>query len=163
MRKKIRPAVLGVVLAAIAAATVPAAAHGGPTVADGTQSAHGCERQLDAALRRDMESFRDFDAETFREGHDERAITVFPSGRIANGIDEIMELLGPHFRNRNAVWTWTETHRIVEGCKTAFVVYDARYEIPSIGFRQHQVVAVTWIRKHGEWLAIADTNTLLPN
>jgi hypothetical protein len=160
MRNKIRPVVIGLALAAVAVAMPAAAADTGQ--AGSTETGRGCLAELEDALRQDMESFRDFDADAFREGHDERAITVFPNGRIANGIDEIMTALGPHFHDRNAVWTWTETHRVVEGCKTAFVVYDARYEIPSIGFRQHQVVAITWIRKHGKWLAVADTNTLLP-
>lgn len=169
MRTRFSPIMIGLALAAMAV-TVPAAAVASPAQLDGHHqdedvggtTADGCLRQLEEALRQDMESFRDFDAEAFRAGHDERAITVFPSGYIANGIDAIMAALGPHFANRNAVWTWTQTHRIVDGCKSAVVVYDAHYDIPSQNFFQHQVVAVTWMRINGEWLAVADTNTLLP-
>lgn len=163
-RSRIRPVVVGLALAAMAV-TVPSAAIAGTAGAADPQlesgSALGCERQLEEALRLDMESFRDFDADTFRAGHDERAITVFPSGFVANGIDATMAALAPHFANRNAVWTWTETHRIVDGCKSAVVVYDARYDIPSQGFFQHQIVTVTWIYENGSWLAVADVNTLL--
>ena len=161
MRTRIRPLVIGLALAALAAA-VPGAAVASTAADDTTAEAVGCLRQLEEALRIDMESFRDFDADAFRAGHDERAVTVFPSGYVANGIDAIMAALGPHFANRNAVWTWTETHRIVDGCKSAVVLYDAHYDIPSQNFFQHQVVAVTWMRIDGRWLAVADTNTLLP-
>jgi len=160
MGSRIRPAVAAIALAVVTTAMVPVVAFAGDE--DAQPEAVGCANQLDDALRQDMESFRDFDAEAFRAGHDERAVTVFPSGRIAVGVEEIMRLLGPHFQNRNAVWTWTELGRVVEGCKAAFVYYDATYAIPSQGFSQHQRVATTWTREGGSWLAIADTNTLAP-
>jgi hypothetical protein len=73
-----------------------------------------------------------------------------------------MEALAPHFEERNAVWSWTEVHRHVEGCKTAYILYDTFYEVPSEGFVQHALVGVTYTRSHGEWLGIADQGTLLP-
>lgn len=164
--RTIRLAGIAVALAA-AAILVPAGPHhsGGVSQAapaDGPGLARYCDRTLTEAARADMESFRDFDAETFRALHDDRAVTVFPSGFVAVGIDAVMAALGPHFADRYAVWTWTETGRIVESCRSAVIFFDARYEIPSQGFAQDQIVAVTWIWKRGEWLAVADTNTLVP-
>ena len=52
--------------------------------------ARGCARQFEIAQRIDMESFRDYDAETFRAVHDERAVTVFASGAVRYGVDAIM-------------------------------------------------------------------------
>src|SRR4030095_1911846 len=74
--------------------------------ADG--NAARCAARLEVAQRLDMESFRDFDADTFRAGHDERAVTVFASGARRIGVDAIMTALASHFANRNAVWSWTE-------------------------------------------------------
>src|SRR5688500_15295268 len=54
---------------------------------DGDRRARGCARQFELAQRMDMESFRDYDAETFRAVHDERAVTVFASGAVRTGID----------------------------------------------------------------------------
>ncbi|GAB3390478.1 hypothetical protein [Lysobacter fragariae] len=139
-------------LACTAFSALPAAA----------QDAAGCARQFEVAQRTDMESFRDFDAETFRAGHDERAVTVFASGARRAGIDAIMAALASHFQSRNAVWSWTELHRVVDGCRSAYILYDTVYEIPSIGFRQHALTGVTYSHVGDHWLSISDQSTRLP-
>jgi hypothetical protein len=130
-------------------------------VPDGGEAAAGCARQFEEAQRIDMESFRDFDAETFRAGHHPDAVTIFASGAVRYGIDSIMSALNSHFVNRNAVWSWTELYRVVDGCKSAFILYDTTYDIPSIGFHQHALTGVTYTHHGNRWLAIADQGTLL--
>jgi hypothetical protein len=119
-------AVAGAMLLALNAMAAAAAAN--------ETSAEGCARQFDEAQRIDMESFRDFDEQTFWDGHDPRAITVFAQGQIRYPLTAIQAALAGHFAARNAVWSWTELYRVVDGCKSAFILYDATYEIPSIGF-----------------------------
>jgi hypothetical protein len=127
-----------------------------------SNAAAGCARQFEVAQRVDMESFRDYDAETFRDGHDPRAVTVFASGARRIGIDAIMAALAPHFAGREAVWAWTELYRVVDGCRSAFILYDTTYDIPSIGFHQHALTGVTYTHDGERWLSIADQGTLLP-
>lgn len=151
---------------AILAAAIVSCACVAPAFAAG--AAHGrnhhCERQFEVAQRMDMESFRDYDAETFRAGHTDDAVTVFASGAHRIGIDAIMDTLASHFENREAIWEWTEIHRSVQGCDTAFILYETWYTIPSSGFRQHALTAVsyTYDRRRRAWLSVADTGTLLP-
>ena len=121
-----------------------------------------CARQFEVAQRMDMESFRDYDAETFRAVHDERAITVFGSGATRIGIDAIMATFASHFANREALWSWTERYRVVDGCSSAFILYETVYEIPRIGFRSRALTGVTYTYDRGKWLAIADQGTPLP-
>lgn len=121
-----------------------------------------CARQFEKAQRIDMESFRDYDAEAFKDGHHPDAVTIFASGAVRHGIDAIMTALASHFANREAVWAWTEMYRIVDGCNSAFILYDTTYDIPSAGFHQHALTGVTYTYKHGKWLSIADQGTLLP-
>src|SRR4029434_2538690 len=104
--------------------------------------ARGCAEQFELAQRTDMESFRDYDRETFREGHDPRSVTIFASGAVRYGIDAIMAALESHFANREAIWAWTELYRVVDGCKSAFILYDATYDIPSIGYPQRTLTGV---------------------
>lgn len=137
--------------------SVPAA-----TAADQAAIAAGCAAQFEAAQKIDMESFRDFDAETFRDGHHPKSVTVFASGAVRYGIDAIMTALNGHFVNRNAVWSWTELYRVVDGCRSAFILYDTTYDIPSIGFHQHALTGVTYTHVGDRWLSIADQGTLLP-
>ena len=108
-----------------------------------------------------MESFRDYDRETFREGHDPRAVTVFASGAVRYGIDAIMRALESHFANREAIWAWTELYRVVDGCHSAFILYDATYDIPSIGYHQRTLTGVTYTHDGNRWLSIADQGTYL--
>ena len=147
-------------VALVASMAVPATA--APASSSSGSNEGKCAREFEATQRQDMESFRDFDVEAFRAVHDEDAITIFASGAVRIGLDAIMAALAPHFTERNAVWRWTEVFRHVEGCTTAFILYDAFYEIPSEGFVQHTLTGVTYTRKHGKWLGIADQGTLLP-
>src|SRR4030095_9083840 len=124
-------------------------------------TAEGCAEQFELAQRTDMESFRDYDRETFRGGHDPRAGTVFASGAVRYGIDAIMRALEPHFANREAICARTELYRVVDGCKSAFILYDATYDIPSIGYHQRTLTGVTYTHDGNRWLSIADQGTYL--
>jgi hypothetical protein len=159
MRTRARPSarrllILGALVVTLSSATVAAAAD--------SSAAAGCARQFEVAQQTDMESFRDYDEQTFRDGHHPDAITIFASGAIRKGVDAIMAALHPHFVNREAVWAWTELYRVVDGCHSAFILYDTTYDIPSIGFHQHALTGVTYTHVGDRWLAIADQGTLLP-
>jgi hypothetical protein len=129
--------------------------------ASSTATAEGCAAQFEEAQRVDMESFRDFDADAFWAGHDPRSITVFAQGQIRYPLTAIQAALAGHFVNKNAVWTWTEIYRVIDGCRSAFILYDATYAIPSIGFRQRALTGVTYTHDGSRWLSIADQGTLL--
>lgn len=155
----------GVLVLAMATAAAAASAQDAVMVqaTDEAQAlASGCARQFERAQRIDMESFRDYDAETFRAIHDERAITVFASGARREGIDAIMAALASHFRNREGRWSWVERYRVVDGCKAAFILYETVYELPSIGYRQRALTGVTYTHDGNGWLAVADQGTPLP-
>jgi hypothetical protein len=143
---------------ALAAFLVSAPSHAEPEV---EITAKGCAAKFDTAQRMDMESFRDYDARTFRAVHHPDAVTIFASAHVFYGIDDIMAALASHFENREAVWTWTELYRVVDGCKSAYILYDATYDIPSVGFHQRTLTGVTYTYQRGRWLAVADQNTYL--
>ena len=138
------------------------AAAPGTVAADGLAKAEGCARQFEEAQRVDMESFRDFVEATWLAGHHPEAITIFASGARRQGIDAIAAALHPHFVNKTAVWSWIELYRFVDGCSTGYILYDATYDIPSIGFHQRALTSVTYVHEGGKWLSIADQGTLLP-
>ena len=140
-------------LAALAAAAGPSAA--GETAAQ----ARGCARQFEAAQRMDMESFRDYDAETFRAVHDPRAVSVFPSGAAFVGIDAIMDGLASHFANREAQWSWVEKYRVVDGCKSAYILYETVYAIPRVGYYQRALTGVGYTHQGDHWVAVSDQGT----
>jgi hypothetical protein len=158
MHGRLRLAIVAIAVAATALA-VPAAA----AADDGSsEGAAGCARQFEEAQRTDMESFRDFDRETWVAGHDDDAITIFTTGLMVQGRDNIANILRNHFNNRNAVWTWTELTRAVDGCKTATIVYDATYAIPSQNLVLREIVSVSYTHKGDKWLSVIDQGTELP-
>ncbi len=128
----------------------------------GRNGYRGCERSFDAAQRRDMESFRDYDAATWRAVHDPDAVSIFASGARIAGIDKIIAALAGHFADREATFSWKEINRRVDGCRTAVIEYETVYEIKRVGFYQRALTAVTYTFSHGRWLVILDQGTLLP-
>lgn len=120
-----------------------------------------CAAQFERAQRIDMESFRDFDAERFRSVHHPDAVTIFASGDAFYGVDAIMNALARHFQDREAIWAWHEVYRLVDGCNSAFILYDATYTIPSVGYHQRTLTGVTYTYRNNRWLAIADQGTYL--
>lgn len=120
-----------------------------------------CAAQFERAQRIDMEAFRDYDAETFRAIHHPDAVTIFAGGAVRYGIDAIMTALGPHFTSRNAIWGWTELYRVVDGCESAFILYETTYDIPAAGYHHRALTGVTYTHRHGKWLAVADQSTYL--
>jgi hypothetical protein len=120
-----------------------------------------CASAFDSTQRLDMESFARYDAEAFRRVHHPEAIAIFPSGRVARGIDSILDALAHHFARREAVYTWRELHRFVDACRSAFVLYETAYQIPSTGYRQRALTGVTYVHEGGRWLAIADLGSVV--
>lgn len=157
MRTKIRLAIAGLTVAAAVGAATPALAAGGGS--DERQSERRCARQFDEAQRVDMESFRDYDLPTWTASHDDDAITVLANGVWFQGRDRIAQVLSGHFTGREAQWTWTELTRAVDGCRTATILYDATYAVPSTGFSQRSYVSVTYTYKRGKWLSVIDQST----
>jgi len=124
-----------------------------PTGGEGSR--HGsCHERFDQAQRQDMESFRDYDAEAFREVHHPNAVSVFAVGEVAIGRDAIMEALAPYFEAKVAKWSWTEITRSVQGCRTGVIVYRTLVERP--GLSRHAINTVTYTFDRGRWLVISD-------
>ncbi len=71
----------GVALAAAGSLALLAAANPLSPVHGNSQARTNCARKFDAAQRQDMESFRDYDAEAFREVHHPDAASVIAVGQ----------------------------------------------------------------------------------
>lgn len=156
MRTRTRLAIAGLTLVAAAAAATPALAGTG---SDERSSDRRCARQFDHAQREDMESFRDYDLPTWLAGHDDDAITVVANGVWFQGRDRIGEVMRSHFVDREAIWSWTELTRAVDGCRTATILYDTTYAIPSANFSQRAYTSVVYTYKQGKWLSVIDQGT----
>lgn len=145
-------AVLGV--APASAVSSDESRHGG--------GARGCAASFDEAQRIDMEAFRDYDAETWRDLHTDDAVSILSGGQRLAGIDTIMTALAGHFTGREAQWSWTEIDRRVDACRSAFIEYETVYAIPRIGLEIRAITAVSYVRERGDWKVVLDQSTPLP-
>jgi hypothetical protein len=91
--------------------------------------------------------------------HHVDAISVLTSGHILVGVDAIMTALNGHFVNKNATWEYEELSRAVDDCRSAYILYETTYAIPSSGFEVHALTGVSWTRERGQWLVIGDQGT----
>lgn len=147
------------VVAATTAITIPALA---AADTDAVDTRRHCETAFDHAQRVDMESFRDYEREIWRDGHHPDATTIFADSTMISGIDNIMTTLDHHFTNREAIWEWTELRRQVHGCDSAVIFYETWYRIPRVDLNIHAITSVTYTWERGRWLSIADQGTALP-
>ena len=76
------------------------------------------------------------------------------------GRESILDVLAEHFTAKEAIYTWRELHRFVDGCRAAFVLYETSYEVPSTGYRQRALTGVSYVHDGGRWLAIADQGSV---
>lgn len=159
MKRAMTHAAWGAAVAACLTTTTAGAA--GVSARDSEERNARCLRQFEATQRADMESFRDFDAATFRSVHAEDAVSIYPTGERHVGLDAIMAAARSHFTNKIAVWSWTELSRRVDGCRSAVITYDATYDIPKYAYHQRALTVVTYVYEHGRWLAVMDQGTLL--
>ena len=152
----------GVTAAAVAALLVlPGGAAATQRPDDGDRGTGGAS---DASRRRSASTWSRSatTSATWRDIHTTDAISIFASGTLIEGRDAIVAALASHFDNREAVWSWTETSRRVDGCRTAYILYDTVYAIRRLGFRQHARTGVTYTYESGRWLVVADQGTPLP-
>jgi hypothetical protein len=153
----------GLVATALVLAVPATAAATGSESSTQTQpdQARTCAQQFDQAQRTDMESFRDFDFDTWAAGHDEGTVTIIADGRVRIGKAAVLAGAKPRFEAKNSVWSWTEITRKVDGCHTAFIVYNTKYARPDLDYWFTAVTSVTYEYEGGRWLSIMDQGTLL--
>jgi hypothetical protein len=143
----------------LSALAVPSAASARTDVAaDDVQS---CAARFDDAQRTDMESFRDFDYDTWVAGHDQNVISIIADGRVRVGLDAVAAAAKARFTAKTSVWSWTELNRQVNGCRTGVIVYNTKYALPHLDYWFTAVTTVTYEYKGGRWLCVLDQGTLL--
>ena len=115
------------------------------------------ERRFEEAQRTDMEAFRDYDRETWRNVHTEDAVSIFPSGAVVQGRDAIVDALASHFDDEEAIFTWTERLRTVSVARRTSST--TRCTRSSIAYRQAARTGVSYTFEGGRWLVVADQGT----
>lgn len=151
--------ILGLALAmSPALMSVPAQANG---------SAKGCEKKFDATLAQHLGAIDNRDLAALDPTVDESMTLIFPSGSIRDGKAAFMAFHEGWFADPNWRQPATVIRKNVQGCATAWVLVDYRYEAlnpdGTVASSSHNMFALTWTFKHGRWVAIADQNTKLPS
>lgn len=168
MRNRIRTVLLGVAIVALTAVPSAAAATelAGPTATDPAAAdpqwfGPGCENRFDQAVETYRATFPARDLDTLGTLLHEQITVVLADGTIVLGRDAAIEALTPFFQDPRWTQTFDEVTRVVNGCRSGFILFDSVLSFPS-GFTQHTLIGLTFTFDHGRWLILHDQLTLLP-
>lgn len=129
-----------------------------PASASAHDTARGCERDFLATVQRFDEVFLARDLPATISYYHEDATQVGVTGQVRTTKAQIENNFRGLF-NFEFTATFPEIKRVVHRCSTAIIVVDFRLEIPALGYSDHFVNVLTFVRERGRWLIIADAST----
>ncbi len=132
-----------------------------PTSANAHGGARGCERQFDATVQKFDEVFLARDLAATMSYYHADATQIGATGAVRatkTAIENNFKgLFGFEFTA-----TFPEVKKTISGCQTAVLIVDFRLEIPAVGFRDHFLNTLTFVRERGQWRILVDVSTKLP-
>lgn len=142
----------------LAAVIVLAAA---PSAAARSHDHRACARQFDKTVQQYIDTTHARGARGFGRLLHPRIVVVFRPGDVLYGKRDTMAFIRDFFADPN----WTQTFRVVttsvEGCKTAFVLFDSVYTETGQA-PLPLTIGVSFTRHHGRWLAIHNQDSSGP-
>jgi uncharacterized protein (TIGR02246 family) len=148
-----------VVLAAVAAISSGLVA-GSPAPAS-QGKAIGCERQFHEAVRTYVATTDARDAEGFNALLHPDVTAILPGGTVIAGKQETAAFVRQFFARTDWTQSLIVTRTSVQGCATAFVLFDSVYAEPATGYQDNLMIGITWTRERGRWLVLHDQNTVV--
>ena len=148
----------GSILAAAAALLAVLAV---PTSANAHGGTRWCERQFDATVQKFDEVFLARDLAATMSYYHVDATKISANGTLVPTKTDIENLFKGLFRFEFTA-TFPEVKKTINGCETAVLIVDFRLEIASIGFRDHFLNTLTFVRERGQWKILVDVSTKLP-
>jgi ketosteroid isomerase-like protein len=125
---------------------------------ESAETASGCARQFDDAVRSFDDAFLAKRLDAFVAYYHQHATTIGASGSVTTTKDEIRANFAGLF-DYEFTATFPTISKRVEGCKTAVIVSDFNLAIPELEYTSHFINSLTWIREHGRWQVLNDQNT----
>ena len=143
-------------------ATKPTAAAASPAItADTTRGDHllqwWCTWQLRQAARIYIDTTVRRDARRFKALLADDYTAVLPDGSVLAGKPAGSAFIDRFFARTDWTQTFTTTREVVEGCRSAVVLFDSTYRDAEGAVRL--VIGLSWTYRHGRWLVLLDQNT----
>jgi ketosteroid isomerase-like protein len=132
-----------------------------PTSANAHGGTRWCERQFDATVQKFDEVFLARDLAATMSYYHEDATKIAANGNVRPTKADIENLFKGLFAFEFTA-TFPEVKKTIHGCETAVLITDFRLEIASIGFRDHFLNTLTFVRERGQWKILVDVSTKLP-
>jgi hypothetical protein len=143
---------IGVGLPAIAAPAAPAPDHGDQR----------CARQFDTAVRAYVSTTQTRNTAGFNALLHPDATVIFANGGVLSGKAEVAAFITGFFGDPGWSQSFTELSRHVEGCRTAFVLFDTVYRVPVDDRVSPLVVGLSFTYDHGRWLVLHNQDSTGP-
>lgn len=132
-----------------------------PASANANGGTRWCERQFDATVQKFDEVFLARDLPATMSYYHVDATQIGANGAVRPTKTAIENnfrgLFGFEFTA-----TFPEVKKTINGCQTAVLIVDFRLEIASVGYKDHFLNTLTFVRERGHWKILADVSTKLP-
>ena len=144
---------------AAAATAAPLAASAAPATTAGSAGTASCATQFTQAVNQYVRTTDERNARAFERLLAPDYTTILPGGTVLAGKAAGSAFIDRFFARTDWTQTFSETRRVVEGCRTALVVFNSTYSdedgpVPL-------VIALSWTYRHGQWRVLQDQNTVV--
>jgi hypothetical protein len=120
----------------------------------------GRGRQCPRRLGADTTETRD--AAGFNALLDRDVTVIFANGGVLYGRDQVAGFITDFFADPGWSQSFTELTRHVDGCRSAFVLFDSVYSVPADSRVTPLVIGVTFTYEHGRWLVLHNQDSSGP-
>lgn len=145
------------VLAGVAAASAVVAAPASASQVSSHHRQQTCARQFGHAVHAYLATTARHDARGFERLMARDYTVILPDGTVFAGKKAASGFIDTFFARTDWTQSFDEQRRAVEGCRSAFVLYDSVYT--DADGPEPLVIGLSWTYRHGRWLVLQDQNT----
>jgi hypothetical protein len=114
----------------------------------------GCQRQFDRAVDTYTRTTHERDAEGWASVLHPEVTAVFAGGDVLYGREATLDWAREFFADPGWTQTFDELTRVVDGCRSGFVLFDSVYTPAPGADPKPLVIGLTFTRERGRWLVL---------
>lgn len=145
------------ILSGVSAVAIAVGISGAATVAHADRpvaAAATCEQQFDHAVDTYTRTTHERDAEGWASVLHPDVTVVFAGGDVLYGREATLDWARGFFADPEWTQTFDELTRVVDGCRSGFILFDSVYTPAPGADPKPLVIGLTFTHEHGRWLVL---------
>lgn len=122
-----------------------------------------CEHRLDQAVGTYTDTTHNRDADGWASVLHPDVTVVFAGGDVLYGKQQTMDWARGFFADPHWTQTFDERTRVVDGCRSGFVLFDSVYTSAPGADPKPLVIGLTFTYEHGRWLVLHNQDSNGPS